>query len=125
MYLVVTGRCIFKIIMLEIAICENFICDQRWKCSFTKCWWYYKQSKSQQYFGKALDLRAGFHAEYWCVKCNLHGSTKNIVSVVRTSDVLIMQLLIFRHENNVSQKLKPNLIANEEITIFRNTTIYS
>ena len=32
-----------------------------------------------------------------------------------------MQLLISKHENSVSQKLKPNLIADEEIKIFGNT----
>ena len=46
---------------------------------------------------------------------------KKVLSLVHTSDVLIIQLLISKHENSVSQKLKPNLIVNEEITIFRNT----
>ena len=44
-----------------------------------------------------------------------------MVSLVYISHVLIIQLLIFKHENSVSQKLKPNLIVDEEITIFRNT----
>ena len=45
---------------------------------------------------------------------------ENIVSLVHASDVLIIQLLISNYENNVSQKLKPNLIVDKEIKLFEN-----
>ena len=123
MYLVITDNCMFKIVKLESAVCENPICNQRidkttdeYGLSLIVGDTVYNQSITD-ILGRASDPRGSFNAEYWCEKCNV-GSTKK-VSLVHTSDVLMLQLLISKHENNVSQKLRSNLIVHEEIKMFK------
>ena len=82
MYLVITNKCMFKIVELESTVCENPICDQRIDKTADE----YVLSlivedtvdnqNISNILGRTSDCSGSFNAEYWSEKCNVVSSAK-------------------------------------------------
>ena len=126
-YPVINDNCMFKVVMLEVTVCENTACNHTLNKTDTgvDLSLNIKDSEDVQTINGNLDDLQNPHvmllSDYRCDRCNIIGTSSKAVCITHLSDVLIIQLCIFKFRNGVIKKLRPTLHINEEISLWGNT----
>ena len=123
----VINDCIFKVVKLETTVCENNDCGHAINKEDTSFDWSLNVKDARDFqtisgiLNELMDPRGRAMPDYRCDECSIAGSSTKAVCVTHLSEVLIIQLSIFKFIDNTTKKIIPNLIIDEEISLWGNT----